>query len=502
MPKRALILAGGGLKVGFQAGVLQVWLDEAGLKFDHADGASGGCLNLAMYCQGYSGKKIADQWRDYDPWLPVDVNLDGPGQFAHSLSYFTHDNFRRNVLTKWGIDWNAIRAGQRLGTFNLFNFSKKRLEVVTNAEMDEDRLVSAVSLPMWFPPVKINGDSYIDAVYITDANVEEAIRRGADEIWAIWTVSTRDEWRPGFVAQYFHIIETAADTNFFRIWERIAKNNAEIAAGRQGEYGRTIKQHLIQEEVGVHYLFNFSRDRMAEAVNFGVETARKWCRDHGIPLTPGASTTITPPPATAKTSLEFTEDMRGFLGAGATEYQTGADLGKQQGNKFHAHLTIRTEDVSKFITDASHVMTATGFLDSPLLGGQRQIEPGVFNLLVQAGDPRKKEMRYRLFCRHADGTEYTMIGHKKIADDQSQPEIWDDTTTLYTTLYRGRVAEGQEAAATVIATGILKILFFDFLRELTTFRLQGPDPIGALARFGTLWLGKLADVYGGFLAPN
>ena len=48
MPKRALILAGGGLKVGFQAGVLQVWLDETGLQFDHADGASGGCFNLTM----------------------------------------------------------------------------------------------------------------------------------------------------------------------------------------------------------------------------------------------------------------------------------------------------------------------------------------------------------------------------------------------------------------------------------------------------------------------
>ena len=62
--KRALILAGGGLKVGFQAGVLQVWLDEAGLTFDHADGASGGCFNLAMYCQGQSGTKMADNWRD------------------------------------------------------------------------------------------------------------------------------------------------------------------------------------------------------------------------------------------------------------------------------------------------------------------------------------------------------------------------------------------------------------------------------------------------------
>ena len=42
MSHRSLVLAGGGLKVGYQAGVLQVWLDEAGLKFDHADGASGG----------------------------------------------------------------------------------------------------------------------------------------------------------------------------------------------------------------------------------------------------------------------------------------------------------------------------------------------------------------------------------------------------------------------------------------------------------------------------
>ena len=40
MPKRSLMLAGGGVKIAFQAGVLQVWLDEAGLTFDHCDGVS------------------------------------------------------------------------------------------------------------------------------------------------------------------------------------------------------------------------------------------------------------------------------------------------------------------------------------------------------------------------------------------------------------------------------------------------------------------------------
>ena len=54
--KRALVLAGGGLKVAFQAGVLEVWLDEAGVTFDHVDAASGGCFNAAMLCQGMGSK--------------------------------------------------------------------------------------------------------------------------------------------------------------------------------------------------------------------------------------------------------------------------------------------------------------------------------------------------------------------------------------------------------------------------------------------------------------
>ena len=50
--KRSLILAGGGIKVAFQAGVLQVWLDEAGLEFDHADGASGGHAYVILGLDG------------------------------------------------------------------------------------------------------------------------------------------------------------------------------------------------------------------------------------------------------------------------------------------------------------------------------------------------------------------------------------------------------------------------------------------------------------------
>ncbi len=149
---RALILAGGGLKVAFQAGVLQVWLDEAELTFDHADGASGGTFNLAMYCQYMSGKQIADNWRNLRPLKGVSPNwrqyLRGP--YAKSL--FTLKGYREHVFPAWGLDWTEIRATNRSASFNLYNFSKNELRVLTAAEMNEDRLAAAVSLPMWFPP--------------------------------------------------------------------------------------------------------------------------------------------------------------------------------------------------------------------------------------------------------------------------------------------------------------------------------------------------------------
>src|SRR5262249_36118681 len=234
--KRSLILAGGGIKVSFQAGVLQVWLDEAGLKFDHRDARSGGVFNLAMMCQGMSGLQIADNWRKLNPRAGISFNVKEFPKLIYAESMFTLDNYRRHVLTGWGLDWEKIRASQLDATFNVFNFSRKEVRVVEPRGMSEDMLMACVSLPMWFPPVGIDGETYIDSVYMTDANIEEAIRRGADEVWVIWTVSDKDEWHSGFVATYFQIIETSADGHYRAILKRIAENNAAIARGERGEF--------------------------------------------------------------------------------------------------------------------------------------------------------------------------------------------------------------------------------------------------------------------------
>jgi predicted acylesterase/phospholipase RssA len=278
-------MAGGGLKVAFQAGVLQVWLDEAGLTFDHADGASGGVFNLAMYCQGMSGTQMADNWRRLQPLAGVSVNWPQILMSVFAPSVFTYDGFRTKVLRSlWGLDWDAIRSTAKEATFNLYNFSTQETVVVTADGMDEDRLVSAVSLPMWFPPVKLGGHHYIDAVFATDANLDEAIRRGADELWIIWTVSVRGRWKSGFVAEYFQIIEASANSSLRGSLARIEANNAAVARGEHGAYGRHIEVKMLQAEVPIHYLFNFTRRRMANGVDLGVQVARSWCANERIPL--------------------------------------------------------------------------------------------------------------------------------------------------------------------------------------------------------------------------
>jgi len=490
-------MAGGGLKVGFQAGVLQVWLDEAGMTFDHADGASGGCFNLAMYCQGMTGRQIADNWRNLDPFLPVDLNVEELLRLFNAASLFSYDRFRHHVLSAWGIDWTKIRNGSRLGTFNLFNFSKKRLDIVTNDRMTEDHLIAAVSLPMWFPPVTIDGDTCIDAVFICDANVEEAIRRGADEIWAIWTVGTRDEWRGGFVNQYFQIVETTADTQFFSIWDRIAENNRQIAAGQSGEFGRHIEQRLLQAEVPVHYLFNVSRDRMTEAVNLGVRMARQWCSDNAIAL-PNPGPPVSDPAPRTTTSIQFTEQMKGFAAAGESVPEEGHEKGKNTATKLDVRLTILTDDADQFITDPAHAASIQGTITSPLVGGTRPVERGTFNLFVHDADPRKKQMRYRLLCRDAGGALVTLSGVKLVESDGGLDAL-RDTTTLFVRLFEGDVSEQAEAGATIRGAGIIRIEFLDFLHQMTTFRAEGPSSaaeLDALGRFGGLFLGKLWDVYG------
>jgi predicted acylesterase/phospholipase RssA len=510
-PRRALVFAGGGVKVAYQAGAVQVLLDEARIEFDLADGASGGVFNLAMWCQGMTGRQIADNWRNYQPLGDFSPNLGAWLRGPCGASVLTARGLRSHTLTGFGLDWHAIRSTSREAVFELFNVSRQELQSVPAAQITEDRLLSAVALPMWFPPVRIDGDTYIDAVFGTDGNLEEMIRRGADELWVIWTVSTRGRWAPGFVAEYFLMIEAAANSGLRLALQRIEQNNADIAAGRPGAYRRPITVHLISAEVPLGYLLNFRRSSFVRAVDLGVRDTRAWCARHGIrtrPVPPGpdpggivsAGTALAGTSSRGTTraaaasdgagsgrcaaAVRFHEVMKGQLTVGETASESTA--------RMVLDLDVVIGDLDAFLADPGHVAEVSGSVRCAAFGGRLPLRSGTLRLLTDAActEGTEKTMTYDLAVTDRLGRALRLHGVKRLVRG-ARPEIWADSTSLTTEVR-------DEAAGRVVAAGILRISVGGFLRQLATFRATAATArgrAGALARFGGFFADQVSQVY-------
>ena len=476
---RALILAGGGLKVAFQAGVLQVWLDEAGLEFDVYDAASGGVFNLALLCDGKSGTEIADTWRRTKPLEFFELN---PRPWV-SISRL--ERFRRNVLPAWGIKWERVRQSGLNATFNVYDYTAEKLRTLRPEEMTEDLLLAGVSLPIWFPPVEVDGHTLIDSVFATDSNLEAAINAGADDLWIIWTVPLEGKWRNWFVPEYFAMIENAAVWNLKDLLRRIDASNESIAKHGYGEFPRPVTYRLLTADyVPVHYVLVFSRTRVQQAVELGVEAARRWCDENGIPR-PHESRA-----AGDASALSFTETMRGAVGFAVDDPELAWKAAV--GGELSVRLTVEVGGVRRFLADPQHEAGLSGTVKSQAFGGTLRVERGTFNLFVPGADGRLR-MLYRLHFRDGAGHPLTLTGEKRVP--QLPPHgPWTDTTTLYVRILRGHVDAGGDDDAEVVAAGILRISPFGFLRQLFTFRAQ---PAGArlIARYFAFFVGTLAGVY-------
>ena len=116
------------------------------------------------------------------------------------------------------------------------------------------------------------------------------------------------------------------------------------------------------------------------------------------------------------------------------------------------HLTIAVDDIARFGSDPSRQAGAFGWVESDALGGRLPVEHGVFNLFVDT-EPGVKHMLYRLFFRDGVGHPLTMSGFKLVRDDAGF-DVWRDTTTLFTRVYRGHVSAAEEESAELVASGV------------------------------------------------
>ncbi len=248
-------------------------------------------------------------------------------------------------------------------------------------------------------------------------------------------------------------------------------------------------------------------DRVAQSIIDDAQAVRTPGHKGDAPV--DVQPTPAPPPATdpsgdstlegaGLTTVEFTEEMKGFITLGSTDFEAGEKQGKADGNACMFHLTITTDDVERFVADPVHPGSTQGWVECEVLGGRLAVEHGLFNLFVASDDPDLTHMLYRLWFADGAGNPLTMSGHKNVKDDPGF-DLWSDTSTLYIQILAGHVDADGQAAADVVAAGILHIHLVDFARELTTFRAHGPTleaRARGLGNFGRLFLGDLWDIYG------
>ncbi|MFI0445757.1 GMC oxidoreductase [Actinomadura sp. 6N118] len=194
-----------------------------------------------------------------------------------------------------------------------------------------------------------------------------------------------------------------------------------------------------------------------------------------------------------RTSLSFTEEMKGFITFGATEPRAG-ELGEGR-ERMSFRLTITAEDVTRFLAEPEHTARAEGWIDAAGCGGRRPVQRGWFNLFTSADAEDRRLMKYRLYFTDGQGRPRTLAGEKNVLHGPPT-RIWPDTSTLYVRVLEGHVDEDGDAGAVIAGAGVLHIQLADFARQLTTFRTSGSGGPGSLIRFGRFFAGELWEVYG------
>lgn len=481
------------MRVAYQAGAIRA-LVEHGYRFAHIDGSSGGIMNSAMVLSGIDSNEMIQRWESlnvkaFASLMPFSTWLAPLRMPAVSST----DGIRETVFPHLGIDVSAVnRQRDIVGTFNVANFSKKVVDVLPNDQVSLNHLLAGVSLPIVMPAIEIDGDWYTDAVWISDANLLEAVRRGADEIWVIWCIGNTKRYKDGFFNQYVHMIEMSANGNLFYQLDRIRELNEQRP--------HPIVVHMIcpKDPIPLDPDFFLGRVTAAELIEMGYSDARRYIADlngQGIQLNYNATAMNEGRPG-----LSFRETMSGWFSFGETDPAAGAARGRREGSRLTLRASIDIRDLQRFLQDPDHASGLYGHVSGdgvqePCLGFN-----GVFKLFSHDQDPAVKLMVYETGFRSA-GIDYYFAG-KKIIHRNAVLMLWSDTTTLYVQIHKGSDASGPVIGAGILRLGVVDLVALMMSMHATNAEraLQGSDLI---FEFFEMFVGELWSSYlRGLFAPR
>lgn len=250
---------------------------------------------------------------------------------------------------------------------------------------------------------------------------------------------------------------------------------------------------IIPVPLGVNPLLTISA--LAERCCVLIAQDHGWQIDYTLPSAPQRL------PQPRKLGLQFTESMKGYFSTKVTgDYDQAAKQGRADDSRFEFILTIISDDLEEMLANEKHTAGIIGTVTAPALSSEPMVvTDGEFHLFVIDPDnPRMRRMRYRMKMRSKEGKTYYFDGVKLVHNDRGL-DMWDDTTTLFITVY-----DGESMDSPVLGQGILRIRPDDFMRQMTTMQIRNAENLKqrleANVRFGRFFAGSLFDTYGRIFA--
>ena len=488
---RALVLAGGGMRVAYQAGAVQALFEE-GLRFSYACGVSTGSMNLAALLSGHSPEELCRRWRNIDL-----ADILAPRTIRDHLRLRTRgasgnvDALRDRILPQLGIDVAKVGRADGIAASFVFCDVVDAIAVsLRGPELSPELLLAGMNSPTASAPAAPGGRRYSDASPIGQCDLTAIVQAGASELWIVWPNGGPPRFRKGPAGQLVWMNEIAALGALHRQFAQIAEMNAQIEAGdRPFGHDRPIALHLVEPRFPPPSEMSLVAGAVdtSTLVDSGYRDASRYLarRDpKGVALGP-ATTRM----QKRGRGIAFRERMTGRITFGHCDPSAGYD--DPAAMPFVLEASIDIGDVGRFVADEGHAGDLTGHLYAPRAGFALPSTAGAFRLFSPGGDPATTHMVYETGFRR-EGKSYWFAGRKYVRVGAPW-RAWRETTTLHVTLHEG------DASGPVVAAGILRLTLFDLCALLGTLRATGCRDAGerlqAVARFSAFFARELWRTY-------
>ncbi|MEN8211395.1 MAG: patatin-like phospholipase family protein [Thermodesulfobacteriota bacterium] len=266
--KRALVLAGGGARGSFQAGVWK-YLVQIGWEPDIICGTSIGAINAAGIGSGMDVNTIIHLWTTYNRRRMYRLNLLQFAAYLFSkraikplldtkpLKKILHDN----------LDFTALKKSKTKIIITAVNMLTGHPEFFNQSQIQLEHILASSAMPLLFPWQEINGEPYWDGGVMVNTPIAPALDFGADEIIVVLLspVSHKKLTQPDTVLKagehlFEHLLAGSYQANLM---------NSKIKTNFQPKIITLAPSKML----GFRSLLNFSKAQANQLVEEGYNTA-------------------------------------------------------------------------------------------------------------------------------------------------------------------------------------------------------------------------------------